>query len=194
MVLHRWGSVEYEIARERMRKVHSLARKDGQNHLIFCSHPKVFTVGSDGGEWPVPTIRTDRGGSITCHSEGQSVSYFCFQAQKPPLFYRRVLNAYRALFDELLPKALYDKERPGFYIGGRKIASLGFRYSEGVSLHGVALNVDVDLKFHALVAPCNLDGVVPTSLVAEGVTLSMEEVESLLLEKISEAFDETVQT
>ncbi len=194
MVLHRWGIVSYESARDKMQKVHVLARKDGQNHLIFCSHPKIFTVGSEGGEWPIATVRTDRGGSITCHSEGQLVSYFCFQARKPPLFYRRVLNAYRGLFDEVLPKALYDKERPGFYVGRRKIASLGFRYSEGVSLHGVALNVDVDLKFHALVSPCNLEGVVPTSLFAEGVALSMEEVESLLIEKISEAFDDPLQT
>ncbi len=193
IILHDWGLVEYETARRQMDEIHEAAVRDGRNHLIFCSHPSVFTVGSDGGEWPVPTVPTDRGGSITCHSEGQLVTYFCFQAPRPALFYRRVLRAYEAFFAELLPAVRYDKNRPGFYVANRKIASLGFRYRRGVSLHGVALNVDVDLAFHSLVAPCNLEGISPTSLAAEGVNIAMEDGTSILLAKIMEAFNDPVQ-
>jgi len=191
MILHRWGVLDYGVAYGAMKGVHVQALQDGENHLILCSHPSVFTVGSDDkGKWSVPTVRTDRGGSITCHSEGQAVAYFCFQVSEPPLFYRRVRRAYEDLFAMLLPIVRYDRENPGFYLDNRKIASLGFRYRSGVSLHGVALNVDVDLAFHAQVNPCNLDGIVPTSLAQEGVEVSLDEVNEKIIEVIAKQFKE----
>ena len=188
IILHDWGLVEYEAARRRMDEIHEAAVRDGRNHLIFCSHPSVFTVGSDGGEWPVPTVPTDRGGSITCHAPGQLVTYFCFQAPRPALFYRRVLRAYEAFFADLLPAVRYDKSRPGFYVENRKIASLGFRYRQGVSLHGVALNVDVDLEFCNQVAPCGLEGIVPTSLLGEGIGISLHEARERIASAIEASF------
>lgn len=188
MIVHDWGLVEYEAARQQMDEIHEKAVKDGRNHLIFCSHPPVFTVGSNGGEWPVSTVSTDRGGSITCHAPGQLVAYFCFQATQPALFYRRVLRAYEAFFSELLPEVRYDKNRPGFYIQNRKIASLGFRYRRGVSLHGVALNVDVDLEFCNQVAPCGLEGVRVGSLQAEGVDIPIDVLRQRLLHFLRETF------
>ena len=194
MILHRWGLIPYPEARERMNEVHAQACADGRNHLIFCSHPLCYTVGSDDpGGWGVETILTDRGGSITCHSPGQLVAYFCFQAPEPVVFYRKVRRAYDALFAQLLPTARYDPHRPGWYIENRKIASLGFRYRNGVSLHGVALNVDVDLDAHNRVAPCNLDGVVATSLQNEGGEVTMKEIENLILTMIENVWEEEIE-
>ncbi len=191
MILHHWGLIPYEKARKRMNEVHARACRDGQNHLILCSHPLCYTVGSDdSGAWPVPVIPTDRGGSITCHSEGQLVVYFCFQAQEPAAFYRKVRRAYDELFAQFLPKVRYDAKRPGWYVENRKIASLGFRYKKGVSLHGVSLNVDVDLKAHNRVAPCNLDGVIATSLLNEGVLLDEENLSRDLIQLLSQSFDD----
>ncbi len=191
MILHRWGLIPYEKARQKMDEVHTTACRDGRNHLIFCSHPLCYTVGSDdSGAWPVPVIPTDRGGSITCHSEGQLVVYFCFQAQEPAAFYRKVRRAYDELFAQFLPKVRYDAKRPGWYVENRKIASLGFRYKKGVSLHGVSLNVDVDLKAHNRVAPCNLDGVIATSLLNEGVLLDEENLSRDLIQLLSQSFDD----
>ena len=194
MVLHDWGLLPYREARERMDAVHTEAVRDGKNHLILCSHPAVFTVGSDGGgPWPVPVVPTDRGGSVTCHSEGQAVFYFCFQVREPAAFYRRVRQAFDAFFARVLPAARYDAKRPGWYVDRRKVASLGFRYRQGVSLHGVALNVDVDLAFHSLVAPCGLEGVTPTSLAAEGVPMAPEEVFETLVRHIADTFGEKIE-
>ena len=175
-----------------MDQIHTLARQDGQNHLIFCEHLPVFTVGPEGaGEWPVPTVPTDRGGSITCHAPGQLVAYFCFQAPQPARFYRRVVRAYDSFFSTMRLSARYDRHRPGWYLKKRrKIASLGFRYREGVSLHGVALNVDPDLEFCNRIAPCNLADVRATSLRAEEVQTTMEEVRKALLVTIAKAFGE----
>ena len=193
MILHNWGEIPYKEARVKMQDVHSQALKDGQNHLILCSHPNVFTVGSDEkGCYEVDVVRCDRGGSITCHSLGQSIFYFCFQVQNPAKFYKKVLTAFESFFVQYLPSVKYDKNRAGFYIQNRKIASLGFRYSRGVSLHGVSLNVNVDLDFHSQVAPCNLEGVIPTSLANEGVKLSQESVNAAMIEYLQASFCEKI--
>jgi lipoyl(octanoyl) transferase len=194
MKVDQLGLLEYEKAREIMQNIHTEAMKDGQNHLILCSHPNVFTLGSDKTTaFDVPAIASDRGGSITCHTPGQSIFYFCFQVHQPAQFYKKVLTAFESFFAEFLPAAQYDKQNPGFYIQNRKIASLGFRYSKGVSLHGVALNVAVDLDFHSQVAPCNLEGIIPTSLLHEGVSMSEAEVNAAMLKRIEESFEDYVQ-
>jgi lipoyl(octanoyl) transferase len=191
MIVHSWGEVEYLQAREKMQQIHDRAVADGQNHLILCSHPKLFTVGRDeNGTFGMATVQSDRGGSITCHSPGQNIFYFCFDAKNPVKFYKKVLLSFEDFFIKYLPEVFYDKQRAGFYIQNRKIVSLGFRYSKGVSLHGVALNVAVDLDFHAQINPCNLKGVVPTSLHAEGLVLSEEEVNSAIVHCLEKRFDD----
>ncbi len=194
MMVHRLGVLEYSEALVRMQKVHESAISDGKNHLLLCSHPKIFTVGcNDKREWPIPVQRSDRGGSVTCHSEGQAIFYFCFQAARPAHFYRRVRNAFDSFFTEVLPAVAFDPKHPGWYLENRKIASVGFRYKGGVSLHGVALNCDVDLMFHNIVPPCGLEGVSATSLSAEGIPLGVEEVQNRLLVLIADSFDITIE-
>ena len=192
MIVHRWGEIGYIEARAKMQEVHQLAKKDGQNHLILCSHPPLFSVGSgEKGKFDVEVIATDRGGSITCHSPGQNIYYFCFQVPNPAKFYKKVLDAFENFFMQYLPEVTYDKKNAGFYIQNRKIASLGFRYSQGVSLHGVALNVDVDLAFHSQVPPCNLKDIIPTSLAFENVHLTQEEVNDAMIDCIKKSFYDT---
>ena len=194
MILHRWGEVEYNKAREMMQEVHTLAQKDGKNHLILCSHPDIFTVGvAEDEQFAVRVVQSDRGGSITCHSVGQNIFYFCFQVQNPARFYKKVVQSFEKFFEKYLPTVAYNKAQAGFYTQNRKIASLGFRYSHGVSLHGVALNVDVDLAFHSQVNPCNLEGIVPTSLHSEGCMLTQEAVDKEIVSLLERSFDDAIQ-
>ena len=175
--------------------VHALAvNQDKKNHLIFCEHHNpVFTVGkNDHNVWPVPVVQTDRGGSITCHSPGQLVCYFCFQTPEPMLFYRRIRQSFEHLFTDLLPEVYYDTKQPGFYIENRKISSLGFRYSLGVSLHGVSINVDVDLDLHNRVNPCGIEQILASSLKEEGIEMEMRKMESLVTKHIAESFNESI--
>ncbi len=194
MIVHRLGVLAYEKARKEMDKIHKKACEDKQNHLIMIEHLPVFTVGKDAWHtpWKVKTEQADRGGSITCHSPGQNIYYFCFQAPNPARFFRKILQVYTTFLHELDEDFFYDKQNPGFYIQNRKVASLGFRYQNGVSLHGVALNVDVDLAFHSQVNPCNLPDILPTSLHNEGIFISVEEVNQKVLQYILELFDESL--
>ena len=191
MIVYNFGTISYLEAMKEMKSIHQKAIKDGKNHLILCSHPLCYTVGKDEDiDFGIDTIKSDRGGSVTCHSEGQLVIYFCFQAQNPALFYRKVIKSINSIFDTILPSAKYSKDNPGWYIDKRKISSLGFRYSKGVSMHGVAINNCVDLKAHNIISPCNLSGIEATSLQNEGIDISMQELTDLLIDSIAKNFDE----
>ncbi len=194
MMVHKWGLMAYEEAQKKMQKVHQQATLEQQNHLIMTTHPECFTVGRDGWDtpWEVDVIKSDRGGSITAHSKGQNIYYFCFHAPYPARFFNTIITLYEAFFSTYHEGIVYDKKNPGFYIENRKIASLGFRYKDGVSLHGVAINVDVDLSFHSQIAPCNLVGIVPTSLHQESIMISTEDVDREILSLVLEHFDESL--
>ncbi len=194
MIVHRWEVTEYEEGIKKMYKIHKKAQIDKKNHLILTQHKKCFTVGKDewDKQWSVETIKSDRGGSITCHSEGQNIYYFCFQTPCAPHFFIKVVSSFKEFFDRLDKRIVYKKENPGFYLRDKKLCSLGFRYKNGVSLHGVALNVDVDLNFHAQINPCNLNGISPTSLANENIHISCSEVNNFVISSLVKNFDESV--
>ena len=194
MILHKWGVLPYETARRKMDDIHNMALCDGQNHLILVQHPACFTIGKESWEkkWSVPVIKSDRGGSITCHSEGQNIYYFCFQTPKPVYFFTKVRTVFSNFFDTFDKSFFYDKKKPGFYRQKRKICSLGFRYKNGVSLHGVSLNVDVDLNFHNQIHPCGLQDVVTTSLVHEDIHINCENVNNFIVSEVIKVFDESL--
>ena len=194
MIVHDWGILEYEEGRKEMESIHKKAVEDNQNHLILTQHPNCFTVGRDAWNkrWSIPVIKTDRGGSITSHTKGQNIYYFCFQAPSPARFFSKIITVFEEFFSSFEKEIYYQKENPGFYIENRKICSLGFRYKNGVSLHGVALNVDVDLSFCSQVDPCDLKGVAPTSMAYEKIYLSADDVNDRIVNKVAEVFDESL--
>ncbi len=192
MIVHKWGITEYKEATIKMQKVHESALADKKNHLILTSHKACFTVGRDGWDkkWDVEAIKCDRGGSITAHGEGQNIYYFCFQVASAIHFFRKVVLSFKDFFDSLNKDIKYRKNNPGFYIQNRKLCSLGFRYKEGVSLHGVALNVDIDQSFHSKITPCNLHGFTTTSLANEDIHISCDEVNKIIVSEILKNFNE----
>ncbi|SFV51915.1 Octanoate-[acyl-carrier-protein]-protein-N-octanoyltransferase [hydrothermal vent metagenome] len=193
MILHDWGVLDYKIAYEKMQDVHAQALKDGQNHLILCQHEEIYTLGQDEDtSFDVKTFKTDRGGSITSHSPGQNIYYFCFQTPFPARFFSHVISVFTRFFESHLPLVYYDKKQPGFYLKDAKLLSLGFRYKKGVSLHGIALNVSPDLNFHNQINPCNLKDIRTSSLANEGVTFSCAEVNEKIIKLICEVFDESL--
>lgn len=193
MILHDWGLLPYEYAFIKMQEIHSQAIKDGHNHLILCQHEKIYTIGQDENQtFDIKTYKTNRGGSITSHSPGQNIYYFCFHTAFPARFFSKVLSVYSEFFKTQIPSAYYDKVRPGFYINNKKILSLGFRYKKGVSLHGVSLNVSPDLDFHNQINPCNLKGISSSSLKNENINISCDIVNKKIVKLICEAFNESL--
>ncbi|BCD60357.1 MULTISPECIES: hypothetical protein [unclassified Nitratiruptor] len=159
-----------------------------EDHLILCVHPPVYTIGSEPYETDLPVIHTDRGGSITYFDEGCLMLYFAFRVPNPPRFYAKVLRSLDFFFHHFDKNIRYDKNKPGYYIENRKIASLGFRYKKGYSKHGVSIHVNPNLKEFNKINPCGLSGIKATSLINEGYNVNMEQAKALAVKAVEYGF------
>jgi lipoate-protein ligase B len=176
----RLGLVEYQPAWDMQRRLVEACREVGEQHLLLLEHPPTYTLGARGkqehlllGEPALAQLgatvhRIDRGGDITFHGPGQLVGYPILDLAnwgQGPLWYVRSLEA--VLIDALASfgiDATRTPGRPGVWVDGAKIASIGVRVSRGVTSHGFALNVDPDLTFFSHIVPCGLPGVSMTSI------------------------------
>jgi lipoyl(octanoyl) transferase len=142
--------------------------------LILLEHDPVYTIGRSGRpvhwggedrrllETGVPVFHIERGGSVTYHGPGQVIGYpilklgpFCSGPK-----------AYICMLEEILLRTLKDwqisgerrAKLPGVWVGQQKIAALGVRISRGITMHGFALNVTVDLTPFSIITPCGIPG------------------------------------
>ncbi len=165
--------------------------KQKENFLLFATHNPVFTVGKNEADNFLFAMRVDRGGSVTYFDEGTLMVYFIFNIKNPAFFYKNVKRIISKFFDNFPIDIYYDKKNPGFYIENRKIASLGFRYENNRSKHGVSIHLEPNLDEFNKINPCNLKGIKATSLKNEGIDISINEAKNLLKNIIKEVFNET---
>ncbi|WP_455388193.1 lipoyl(octanoyl) transferase LipB [Petrachloros mirabilis] len=152
--------------------------------LLLLEHQPVYTMGRRTasahlglGETALrrmgATVQAvNRGGSITYHGPGQLVGYPILQLSR----YAQGPKAYVRLLEDVLigTLALWGVEghrvdkNPGVWVrsdqGDAKIASIGIRIDRGITLHGFALNVDLDLAPFSRIMPCGLAECRATSL------------------------------
>ncbi len=115
----------------------------------------------------------NRGGMITYHGPGQIVAYPIIDLKKFGLGIRDyVCKLEQTMIDTLQSwriKADRKKGSPGVYVdGNRKIGSIGIHVRKGVSIHGLALNIDPIMEHFAFIRPCGLDDIEMTSVSDEG--------------------------
>jgi lipoyl(octanoyl) transferase len=177
-------AVEYLSAWETQRDLHDRVVSGAQPDTVWLlEHPPVFTAGkrtapgdrpADPGDAPV--IDVDRGGMITFHGPGQLVGYPIVRLPdhvKVVDYVRRVEEALIGVCRDLGLETARVPGRSGVWLRAdalrpeRKIAALGIRVSQGVTMHGFALNCDVDLSWYDRFVPCGIDDAGVTSLSAE---------------------------
>lgn len=180
------GIVSYEKCNAMLEHYLEVARSE--DHLLLCQHPAVYTVGSEPYPTDLEVVQTDRGGSITYFDEGCLMVYFAFAVPSPARFYSKVLRSLQRFFSHFDQNIFYDRKRPGFYIQNRKIASLGFRYKNGMSKHGVSLHINPDLQNFNKIEPCGLQNVQATSLYNEGYAIAMQEAKSMITKAVLDEF------
>lgn len=181
------------------------------NHLIFCSHPHVYTLGKSGDEKNLllddsglseknaSFYKINRGGDITYHGPGQIVGYPILDLDN---FFTDI-HKYLRLLEEavILTLAEYkiaagriegltgvwiDFENP---IKARKICALGVKSSRWVTMHGFAFNVLTDLSYFNNIIPCGIDDKAVTSLEKElGEKPVLNEVEEKLKKHLASIF------
>jgi len=144
--------------------------------LLLLEHLPVYTLGrtTQPAHWKCgeETLRhtgaslqfVDRGGSITYHGPGQIVGYPILKLSQycsGPKEYVRKLE--EVLIHTLLRWGIEGyrmKKNPGVWVRwdhtDAKIAAIGVRIDHGVTIHGFALNVDMDLTPFSHIMPCGL--------------------------------------
>ena len=150
--------------------------------LLLTEHEPVVTLGRRRdrsgilspellAQAGIAVVASERGGHVTYHGPGQLVAY-------PLLKLRRWDNDLRAYVERLERVAVEfcarygvdahgDPERHGVYSARGKIASIGVHVRHWVAMHGIAINVDPNMKHWALIAPCNLPDVDASSIAIE---------------------------
>ena len=180
IALSRHGLVDYQKAWESQKAIHQeVADGVRPNTLLLLEHPSVFTAGrrTDDSERPTdgtPVIDVDRGGKITWHGPGQLVGYPIVKLRKATElvgFVREIESGLIAVCQELGLDAVQIEGRSGVWIqdsqGDRKIAAIGIRVAQGVTMHGFALNVNPDLSAFRTIIPCGISDADVTSLEIE---------------------------
>ncbi|KRF34216.1 lipoyl(octanoyl) transferase LipB [Nocardioides sp. Soil805] len=187
-------AVDYLSAWELQREVHArVVAGEQEPTVLLLEHPPVFTAGkrTDPHERPLDpggadVIDVDRGGKITFHGPGQLVGYPIVPLPdhvKVVDYVRRVEEALIRVCSDFGVTTARVPGRSGVWLRAddrgpeRKIAALGIRVSRGVTMHGFALNCDVDLGWYDRFVPCGIADAGVTSLSTElGRDVSVEDV------------------
>jgi lipoyl(octanoyl) transferase len=159
---------------------------DTPDEIWLLEHPPVFTLGLAGKRehilhtTDIPIIPIDRGGQVTYHGPGQVVAYLLLDLKRRGYGVRElVARMEQAVIDLLAGYAVTAERReraPGVYVAGKKIAALGLRIKHGMSYHGLALNVDMDLTPFTHINSCGYAGLEATQLKDLGVAVNGETV------------------
>lgn len=162
------GLAEYEPVFEAMKAFNAARADDTEDELWIVEHTPVFTQGLAGKpehlliKDDIPVVQIDRGGQITYHGPGQLVVYTLIDFKRRKTSVRRIVSALEdsiiATLSEYGIEAAADPTRPGVYVEGRKIASLGLRIKNGSVYHGLALNINMDLSPFTHINPCGYAG------------------------------------
>lgn len=160
------------------------------DEIWLVEHYPVFTQGRVGKpehllhQTDIPIVATDRGGQITYHAPGQQIMYILFDLKRRKIGIRDIVSCLEKCVIQTL--AHYDimsyakAEAPGVYIDHKKICSLGLHIKRGCTLHGLALNIDMDLSPFKNINPCGYAGLQMTQLKEFVPQINRSELKQLL--------------
>jgi len=175
-------AVEYQAAWDLQRAVHAeVVAGTRSDTVLLLEHPPVYTAGrrTEPFERPIdgtPVIDVDRGGKITWHGPGQLVGYPIVRLPSPMdvvAHVRRIEAMLMEVCAELGVITTQVEGRSGVWVPAddrrpdRKVAAIGIRVTEGVTMHGFALNCDCDLTWFDRIVPCGIKDAEVTSLSQE---------------------------
>ncbi len=151
--------------------------------VLWLEHPPVFTYGKHGGidnlqmdllllgKRGISVEQSERGGNITYHGPGQLVVYPIIDLEEA----RLDVPGFVRMLEEVMIRTARDFDveiqrrqgKPGVWVDYRKIGSIGIAIHKGISFHGMALNVNLDLMPFEWIHPCGLTNITMSSLKKE---------------------------
>ena len=182
-----------------------------KNHLIFCEHPHVYTLGKSGSEDNLlikdkelkrngaSYYKINRGGDITYHGPGQLVVYPIFDLDH---FFTDI-HKYLRFLEEAVILTLQEygiigqrvDGLTGVWIDGqtssaRKICAIGVKSSRWVTMHGIGFNVNTQLDYFNHIVPCGIDDKAVTSIQNEiGKVVDMNDLKGRLKINLANIFN-----
>ena len=168
-----WGRLDYLEALDRMRQRHAdrVAGKVGDG-IILVEHPRVFTLGTDGGRDNIKLsdaemddkgfacYEVERVGNVTYHGPGQAVVYPVINVKERRIRVRALVGAVEQTVLDVVGSYGVTGElmskKPGLWVEGAKLAAIGMAIIEKVTMHGVALNVNTRLEDFDHIKACGL--------------------------------------
>jgi lipoyl(octanoyl) transferase len=161
--------VDYQTAWNIQREVHAqVVSGERPNTVLLLEHDGVYTAGkrTEDEERPLdgtPVIDVDRGGKITWHGPGQLVGYPIMRLPEPIDVVGYVRWLEQVLIDSIGELGLYTERvagRSGVWapVGDThvKIAAIGIRVAEKVTMHGFALNCNNSLDAYETIIACGI--------------------------------------
>lgn len=184
--------------------------EETKNHLLFCEHPHVFTLGKSGSldnlllnetgleENEAQFYQINRGGDITYHGPGQLVAYPIFDLD----YFFTDIHKYMRYLEEAVIRTLakygIKGERSDGFTGvwldvnspnARKICAMGVKSSRWVTMHGIGFNINSNLSYFSHIVPCGIDDKAVTSLQKElNREIDMDELKAILKNELAEVF------
>lgn len=218
MIIENWGTIGYREGWERQKEYSRLlidARGKDSGRLlekiIFCVHQPVYTIGFHGDannllvnrtllkNKGIDCVRIERGGDITYHGPGQLVAYPIIDLNRHNLGVKRYVETLergvRQLLSEYGIMTTSNNDQIGVWLDwgspmARKICAIGIKVSHGITMHGLALNVNTDLSAFNRINPCGITDKGVTSMQKElDKELSVNEVATRLGEILTELLE-----
>jgi lipoyl(octanoyl) transferase len=210
----RLGVVAFEPTFEAMRDFTMARAPDTPDEIWLCEHTPVYTLGLAGkaehvlNAQGIRVVQTNRGGQVTYHGPGQLVAYPLIDLKRLNIFVKEYVYRLEQGVIKTLEHFGVTGHRvpgaPGIYVnladpfdhaaltgpridrfdGLGKIAALGIKVSRHCAYHGVALNVDMDLRPFAGINPCGYVGLKTVDLSTIGIQASIDEVAETLCRKL----------
>jgi lipoyl(octanoyl) transferase len=186
------------------------ARRDGvgPDTLLLLEHTPVITLGRVSVPERDLLVTTasllgsgievheaDRGGEITYHAPGQLVGYPIIELRED--LAERDLHGYLRKLEQVIIETIrewgIDGTRKdgltGVWVEDQKIAAIGIKVSRWVTMHGFALNIDIDLTpMREDIVPCGIREFGVTSMRELGILDGRNIVEPVLVEKFEALF------
>ena len=184
-LVRKLGRVDYAETLSAMRQFTAQRSEETPDELWLLEHPPVYTLGqgADAAHGPVvggsiQVMRVERGGEVTYHGPGQLVVYTLVDIARRGIKVRKFVQLLEQSLIDLLAAhgvaAARKPGAPGVYVNGAKVAALGIRITRGRALHGLSLNVDMDLAPFSAIDPCGYPGLAVTQTRDLGIAAGVE--------------------
>ncbi len=168
-IIKQLGKIDYLPCWELMKEFTEQRGFTTVDELWLVEHNPVFTLGLAGKEehllihnQQIPIVRTDRGGQITYHGPAQIIIYTLCDLKRLNLGVREFVTRLEQGVIDFLAKysiaAYGDRDAPGVYVAGKKIAALGLKIRKGCSYHGISFNFNLDKLPFTYINPCGYAG------------------------------------